>query len=214
MRVLVFGDSITQGFCDTEGGWVARLRKHYDKLQLNDPVNNYAPEIFNLGISGDIAPGILKRLEPEWQARAWLWPRERFAFIIAIGINDSVVEEGKPRFTENEYRSNLNKILAKAKKHSDKILLVGLSACDETLTAPISWKDRHYLNQRVKAFEDITRKVAVSNKVSFAPVFDKFKKHFDAGENLLADGLHPNNDGHELIFQLVRPELEKLLRKQ
>lgn len=31
MRVLVFGDSITQGFWDTEGGWVERLRKYYDQ---------------------------------------------------------------------------------------------------------------------------------------------------------------------------------------
>jgi lysophospholipase L1-like esterase len=30
-------------------------------------------------------------------------------------------------------------------------------------------------------------------------------------QQLLSDGLHPNNVGHELIANLVRPEFEKLL---
>lgn len=36
VRVLVFGDSITQGFWGTRGGWVDKLRQHYDELQLQD----------------------------------------------------------------------------------------------------------------------------------------------------------------------------------
>jgi lysophospholipase L1-like esterase len=49
VRVLVFGDSIAQGFWDSEGGWVERLRKHYNSLALEDLKSNQQPEIFNLG---------------------------------------------------------------------------------------------------------------------------------------------------------------------
>ena len=55
------------------------------------------------------------------------------------------------------------------------------------------------------------QKVAAEQKLPFVPVFETFQAKMAAGENLLADGLHPNDAGHELIFQLVRPELDKLL---
>jgi len=34
-----------------------------------------------------------------------------------------------------------------------------------------------------------------------------------SGHRLFDDGLHPNDAGHELIFELVQPELDKLLAK-
>jgi lysophospholipase L1-like esterase len=50
MRILVFGDSITQGFGDTEGGWVERLRHDYDVETIKDlRANTNYPTIFNLG---------------------------------------------------------------------------------------------------------------------------------------------------------------------
>jgi lysophospholipase L1-like esterase len=55
--------------------------------------------------------------------------------------------------------------------------------------------------------------VAKEQKIPFIPIFDNFMKAVESGADLLPDGLHPNNDGHELIFQLVRPELDKLLAK-
>lgn len=39
MRILIFGDSITQGFTDSEGGWekkAARLRIRPEDIILND----------------------------------------------------------------------------------------------------------------------------------------------------------------------------------
>ena len=36
-RILIFGDSITYGAWDKEGGWVQRLRKFLDERNLTDP---------------------------------------------------------------------------------------------------------------------------------------------------------------------------------
>ncbi|HSX18479.1 MAG TPA: GDSL-type esterase/lipase family protein [Candidatus Saccharimonadales bacterium] len=209
MRVLVFGDSITQGFWDTEGGWVARLRKYYDTRQIEDLRNREEPTIFNLGISGGTSETILARFDNETKARK---NREGMVIIVSTGLNDSY-REGPDRYksTPESYRHNLVLLASKAKTYSNKILFVGLVTGDETQTMPVFWRDIYYANERIEEFENIMQKVASENGVSFVPVFQEFKKHLDAGEDLLADGLHPNNEGHELIFQLVRPELDKLL---
>lgn len=208
MRVLVFGDSTTQGFWDTEGGWVARLRKHYDARQLEDLSNRNEPTIFNLGISGGRSDTILARFDAETAARD---NGEELIIIVCTGLNDSY-REGQDRFKSNpeQYETNLRELAHKAKKHSDKILFVGLIAPDENKTMPVFWKDIYYIRERVKLFEGIMQKVAEEKGISFVPIFEKFKYQAE-NQNLWTDGLHPNNDGHELIYQLVRPELEKII---
>jgi hypothetical protein len=69
MRVLVFGDSITQGYWDTDGGWVDRIRRHFDTIQATDLQDNDEPTIFNLGISADNSRNILERIETETISR-------------------------------------------------------------------------------------------------------------------------------------------------
>jgi acyl-CoA thioesterase I len=210
MRVLVFGASVTQGYWDTDGGWVGRLWNHYINQYLNDPKKSYI-SVFNLGISGDSTRELLKRVENETMARKW--PGEEFAFIISIGINDSIIRNGNiVNMSLKEYRNNLEKIVKIAKNYSAKILLLGLQYCDEKITNPTQW-DRNisYKNDRVKDFDEQIRQVAVKQKVSYLPIFDELKKRIEQGEDLYHDGIHPNNLGHQIIFDLVRPELDKLL---
>jgi len=209
MRVLVFGDSIAQGFWDTEGGWVARLRRHYDERQIKDLRNNDEPTIFNLGVSGGTSKTILARFGAETLARR---TKEPMAFLFSTGLNDSYREEpDNYSSTPEEYEERLGSLIKMAKNYSDKIMFVGLNSCEEALTVPASWADVNYTNERIKAFEAIMERAAANSGASFVPVFNEFRKRLDAGEALLTDGLHPNNDGHKLIFELVRPELDKLL---
>ncbi len=45
MRFLIFDGTISQGFWDTEGGWVARIHQHYDKFHLEDLRNSDEPTL-------------------------------------------------------------------------------------------------------------------------------------------------------------------------
>ena len=124
MRVLIFGDSITQGFWGSEGGWANRLRKAYD--QKNIEAGNYdQPTIFNLGISGDTSKEILQRVENETKAR--LWPGQEIVFAFSIGVNDARLDGNKPFSAVEEYVGRLNKIVEIAKTFSSKIMFVGLT---------------------------------------------------------------------------------------
>lgn len=206
MRVLIFGDSITQGFWDIEGGWVSRIRKHYDQ-QMIDGTDNDPPTIFNLGVSGNCSDDVLARFEDETKARA----TEELAFVVAIGVNDARTKAGVNYSDPTRYKQNLSEILRLAKEYSSRILFVGLTPCIEERSNPVSWGDTGYTNGRIKEFDDTLREFCEESQVPFVEVYEPFAKT-EAENELLPDSLHPNDKGHQLIADLVTPGLFELLR--
>jgi lysophospholipase L1-like esterase len=206
MRVLVFGDSITQGFWDIDGGWVSRIRKHYDQ-QMIDGTDNDPPTIFNLGVSGNSSDDVLARFDNETKARA----TEELAFVVAIGVNDARTKASVNYSDPTRYRQNLSEILKLAKQYSSKILFVVLTPCVEERSNPVSWGDTGYTNERIKEFDDTLREFCQESQVPFVEVYEPFAKA-EAESELLPDSLHPNDKGHQLIADLVTPGLFELLR--
>lgn len=211
MRVLVFGDSITQGYWAVERGWVDRIRKFYDARQFEDLRGRNEPTIFNLGVSADNTLDILKRIKNEVSARTRPAHREKPAVIVQIGVNDSSCEPNEPQVPVFDYRKNLEQIINEIDSSTSQIIFVGSSACDESQTTPVAWGDHYYRNKQIKAYEDAMRQVAEDNNIAFIPVFNDFKKALDSGKELLADGLHPNEGGHEVIYRIVESKLRELL---
>lgn len=210
MRVLVFGDSITQGFWGVEGGWVERLRKHYDSLAVKDLKNHNQPAIFNMGVSGDTTRNLLARVELETKVRKW--SGEPLIAVLAIGTNDELFEKEEQLVPPQEFEQNINKLISMLKPLTDGLMFVGNAACDEKLTTPVFWSDIHYTNEQMLAYEKIIESICREQGIKFVPVFSEFKASLDAGQDLLEDGLHPNDAGHQLIFELVQPELDKVLK--
>jgi len=205
MRVLIFGDSITQGFWDIDGGWVSRIRKHFDQ-QMIDGIDNDPPTIFNLGVSGDSSDDVLARFDKETKVRA----KGELALVIAVGVNDSRTKASVNYSDTNRYKQNLGEILRLAKQYSNKVLFVGLTPCVEERSNPVTWGYTRYTNSRIKEFDNTLRQFCKDNEVSFVEVYEEFAKA-EAESELLPDSLHPNNDGHQLIASIVRPKLEELL---
>ena len=207
MRILFFGDSITQGFWSVDGGWVEQIRKHYDGLAVQDLRANKQPEIFNLGVSGDTTRNLLQRVAAETKARTW--PGDPVVTVLAIGTNDDLFEGGEQWVSPDEFRANINKLVDILEPITDGLLFVGNAACDDSMTNPVFWGDYSYSNEQIQKFENIINEETKKRNIPFVPVFDTFKQKLDAGEELLADGLHPNEAGHQLIKTLVLPELQK-----
>jgi lysophospholipase L1-like esterase len=200
-RILVFGDSIAWGMWDTEGGWAQRLRRFLDLENIFDPDLYYA--VYNLGISGDITKGVLKRIESETKQRTN--EKDEIIYIFAIGMNDTQFLSSKNsiRVKPAEFKENITKIIKIAKKYSKKIMFVGLTSVDEARTKPMQDnKEVSFRNEHIKQYDKIIKNVCNENKVLFmeAPVMDKYT---------LEDGLHPNDRGHEMIFESVKNFLTK-----
>lgn len=209
MRVLVFGDSITQGFWDTDGGWVQRLRQQYDTLEINQR-GDRQPVLFNLGISADTSADVLRRIKCESAARA---QPEETAFVIAIGINDTVYRGDELDCTPEQYRDNLQKILQITKEFSDKILFVGLTPAIDERVQPMPWSDtgKCYSTARITLFDSVLREFCAKHNADYVPILEAFQAAQQIQE-LAPDGIHPNNEGHQLIADLVRPALDDVLK--
>lgn len=207
MRVLVFGDSITQGFWDLRGGWVGRLRAHYDSMQIKD-LNADFPTVFNLGISAETSAGVVKRIENEADARVGSGHEQ--LWVVAIGINNSCVGEAGPWSTDESYKGDLDDILKISQNRKTKLLFVGLTPVDDDLCNPVSWGYYIYQNERVLIFENILKNFCIENNLAYINLFDDFQKE-NKNRDLLADGLHPNDAGHEFIFKIVLDKIQNTL---
>jgi len=206
MRVLVFGESSVQGFWDSQGGWVARLQRYYDERQVKD-LSKELPRVMNLGISGANTQAMLDRFDNETKARQ---NPKGVSFVISTGGNSSMKEGDSYVSTPEIYEGQIKVLIDKAKQYSDKIMFVGLCPFDDSKTNPVPWGEYYFTNERRKMFDDITAKACKQEDVPFVQVFEKFGNKLH--EDILAhDAMHPNDKGHQLIFELVRSELDRLL---
>ncbi len=203
-RILVFGDSIAQGFWDPRTGWVGYLAEYYNSKKISEEDDD-PPSIFNLGISADTSKNVVERLSAEAKARI---RGEEGVIVFSIGVNNAVVENNNFWSTPEEYRSDLGEMLRVARGFAKKIMFVGLSSCDESRTLPVAWGDYWYSNERLALFEEVLKKFCQDNNLPHVKILDLFIGRED---ELLFDGLHPNQKGHKLIYERVKPELEKLL---
>ena len=161
-----------------------------------------------MSISGDFSKNVLDRLGNELKAR--VWPGEDQVIIFAVGINDSIVVSGKNAVTEAEFKQNISSILNIAKTYSSKVLFVGFTPVVDELVQPVSWdKSISYSNNRIEVFNGIIWSVCERRHFNFVDVYDVFKRNKDP-QSLFDDGVHPNADGHELIFKTVLPEFNRL----
>src|ERR1043166_2094143 len=131
MNVLVFGDSIAYGEFDSRGGWASRLKTDYFAEWVKNPDND-PPLLYNLGIASDVTARLARRLPAEAEARRSLWfGPENLALVIAIGINDSLSQNGQHFSSPEKYAKDLHKLYKAARRYSDKLLFVGITPVEQ-----------------------------------------------------------------------------------
>jgi len=205
-RILIFGDSITWGYHDKEGGWVQRLRNFlYEKMLLD---SDFDYPIYNLGISGDTTEDVLERFEFETKQRRK--ENEKVIIIFGIGVNDSqfFINKKELRIPPEKTKENIQKLIKLSKKFTEKIIFVGLTPVDESKVIPVPWRTEiSYKNEYIQEYNEIIKFICKENKINFIEIFEKWTK-FNY-KKLLEDGAHPNSEGHEKIFEVVKEFLIK-----
>lgn len=200
-QILVFGDSEAHGSLDPEGGWVAQLNRYCETKALQQP--NYYFPVYNQGISGDTSGDILQRFERETRAR--IAEEKETLFIFQDGGNDAMYlnKERKNQVAPEEFRVNVTKILAAAKKISKKVAWLSLEPIDEKRLDPIPWYQAgSYLNKYNSQYNEILREECRKAGVAFLDLATSIPPDF--AQRYTVDGVHPNTAGHKMIWEVVK----------
>jgi len=198
VTILIFGGSTSYGKCDPDGGWAGRLRKYIDQNADNMDLNS----LFNLGISGNTTEDVINRFEFETKQR--LKGNDEPIFILSIGMNDAQFLHNKQdaRTSPEKFRENLKSLIQTAKKFSSKIIFLGFQTVDESRTNPWREPGTSYKMEHIEKYDKIIREVCKEKGIFFIDIFPKLKQ--EDYRKILYDGLHPNSEGHQKIFEFVR----------
>lgn len=196
--ILIFGDSIAHGAFDLKkSGWVERMQIYLWDNFLNK--NKKLIDINNFSILGDTTADVLSRIDCELNSIR----SKNISVIFSIGTNDTAIINNKEKnISKQGFENNLNSLVKKAQGKTNQIYFLGILEVVEEFTSPFSRINWYYNNQRIKEFDKIIQKVSEENNCQFIPMQGLLNKED------LADGLHPNTQGHKKIFLEVKKYLQ------
>ncbi|MCO5142546.1 MAG: arylesterase [Oligoflexia bacterium] len=169
----------------TEGYGIAKEQAYPALLENKLQDSGLKWKVTNSGVSGSTSASALGRVK-------WALKSKPDALMIALGAND-----GLRGLKLSQLEKNLSKAIQLAKKEKIKIFFVGM------LMPP------NYGTQYAKDFSATFPKIAKAEKVDFLPFL---LEGVAANPKLnLADGIHPNEEGHKIMAETVYQFLKSKL---
>lgn len=197
--IICIGDSITYGRGEIPSkGWVGRLKEEFEDEMIHKGV-------YNLGIPGETTHSLKKRIKQEIEPRVWRRKEsDYYVAIIQIGGNDAkeIISPGNTTTKYQKFEENLQKCIDGIKDTVDSIILLGLGNIDETRTSPFE-HNVFFSNQTLKQYNEIIKTVAYNNNVDFCDL-QYFCVEKNQQKELLADGIHPNSQGYDKLYSLIK----------
>jgi sialidase-1 len=214
----MFGDSTTA----PRPGAVEKVysvRLQESLLRMGSSLN-----VYNAGIGGNSTRNALARFDRDVLRHQ---PR---VVVMQFGINDAAVDVWKdppatgPRVPIAEYESNLRALVAAARAAQAKVILM--------TTNPVRWTSRlkemygrppydpsaedGFDAPVLAKYNDTVRKLAKELGTGLVDVRAAFEKHAEKPDAdldaLLLDGMHPNDQGHAIVADLLTPAIREQVR--
>jgi lysophospholipase L1-like esterase len=193
IRVCFVGDSYVAGVGDTTGlGWVGRLCAHAHASGL--PITAY-----NLGVRRDTSADVAARLPAEVGRRAW--PGAEPRVVLAYGLNDVVLENGRPCVATADSLEATSRSFAWLASAGIPVIFAG--------PPPIGDPD---LDSRTGKLDRLLAGCAASHGVRYVSVFGALtgNQAWLSGVRE-GDGAHPGPTGYQQYFEAVREPLTGFL---
>src|SRR5690606_25608040 len=138
--------------------------------------------------------------------------RDRFGEVLALradwvliwfGINDAWVDDeqaGPSRISLEKYKENLNYFIHEIGKQGDQVILMTPN--------PLGHRYESWRAKRLARYRTATVRVAKANGVVLVDVWKLFnkevRKNGGSMDDLLLDGMHPNDRAHKLIAKALK----------
>jgi sialidase-1 len=216
--IIMFGDSTTA----LRPGAVRKVYSQRVEESLQGIGSSLS--VHNAGIGGNTTRDALKRFERDVLSHK---PR---VLVLQFGINDAAVDVWKhppataPRVSPGEYATNLRAMISRAREQNIAVILM--------TTNPVRWTPRlremygkaPYLPDADDGFEtpflagynEAVRKISRDLHLPLVDVHAAYAGYAaekkTTVDNLLLDGMHPNDLGHELVALLLLPVIRAQLR--
>jgi len=214
--IVAFGDSTTA----PRGALPVYARLLQDELTAK----GRALLVINAGVGGNTTEMARARFEKEVLAR-----QPDFA-IVQFGINDAAVDVWKkppatqPRVALPRYESNLREFVQRLKSAGARVIVMTPNPLRWTPKLkemygrpPYAPDDPDGFNVLLKDYAGAARRVAREEQVACVDIFQVFAGYAGPGgravDDLLLDGMHPNEKGHRLIADALKPVLCALNRE-
>ena len=182
-RLVFFGDSLTAGY------GIGAESAYPSLIESKLKSKGHKVKVINAGVSGDTTAGGLRRVD-------WVLKQKVDVFLLALGANDSL-----RGLSPEEAKKNLATIVDKVLEQNpkSKIILAGIKA-------PPSMGVEY-----TQEFDPIYTQLAEEKSITLLP----FLLEGVAGDPdlNLPDRIHPNEQGHERIAELVFPLVQAALSK-
>ncbi|MBD1860400.1 MULTISPECIES: GDSL-type esterase/lipase family protein [Trichocoleus] len=185
IRICFVGDSFVNGTGDPEClGWTGRICAAASH-------NNYNVTYYNLGIRRETSADIRDRWQQEVERRLPASCDRRVVF--SFGVNDTTIENGKPRVDPSDSIKNARQILTEARR-SLPVLMVG--------PPPIADAEQ---NQRIIDLSGQLGALCQGLEVPFLEIAGPLRNsEVWISEAIVNDGAHPRAAGYAELAELVQ----------
>jgi lysophospholipase L1-like esterase len=193
MQLFCFGDSLTYGAWDSQGGWVARVRSTLDASSAT--VKPYPHLVYTFGVPGNSSAQVLDRFVFEFEHSFNEERGKQTAVIFQCGTNDLRFMKNEAMYTQDsvQFEKNITALMAECDRLGiHHVAIHAIPLIDESKPgANQEWKSRS--NADVARYNKVIERAAGRATILKTP-------HF-ALDNLGSDGLHPNDSGHALLAE-------------
>jgi lysophospholipase L1-like esterase len=212
-QVFILGSSMVYGVGGSHGGWADLIKQHLHQKMYGDDALGEKYEIYNFGKSG----ATIDFVKDTFMSQLGAYGRkQKTVIVLAVGGNNTKAEEQPDNFvsTPEEYEKEMRELLALLKENSDGLIFVGSNNyVDETKTNPkrnpLTGGRSYFTNSRRQKFAGIVKQICADLDVTLVDVTVEKEKWLSS--YIYKDGLHPNDAGHQLIFEAIKPALDKHL---
>ena len=214
IKIVTFGDSTT--------ALRSTIDKVYsDRLPALLKADGIDVTIINAGVGGNTTEHAIARLESDVLAH------KADLVVVQFGINDAIADtrigQTEPRVAIDKYRSNLNQIILRIKESGSRIVLMTpnplrwTSALIEDFgTAPYDTDDPRGFNLFLDEYVPVVREIAERSKIPLVDINRVFEEYDKVDgqqvDDLLLDGIHPNDDGHAIVAQQLSSTISPIIQ--
>ena len=212
LRIVAFGDSTTAQRSNIDQVYAHRLRQLL-------AAENIQAEVINAGVGGNTTMLALQRFHEQVLAH------RPDIVIIQFGLNDSVIEvhQGatEPRTPRAQYEKNIEFFVRALLTQGARVILMTANPVLWTDDfrkiygkPPYNQADRWGMNLLNAKYAQSVRDIARAHSL---PLIDVYQLYLDYDQvpgqqaaDLLPDGLHPNDEGHRMVAELLAREIRRL----